>query len=305
MAHWDGFQSARTRQRDCWTLEISVLNPGEHFCRCSFPIMFIPISCAKLIHENSGNVLRACLEPFVTELEEIFTEGFKIRFSYKLETISESVEAYNIEDVVLLRTILLNFMGDHHAQSKVGLLKGGGYLACRRYDIFSCMEDISTDRGKILYEQNKKHARFNPPWRTAENLLEALTNWRYMPKGAERARLERLGGISRHFIMWRLYDLYGFNLSTDLVYDIMHVLALCIFKKYVHLFVKNMTEMERESELEETLHIISQPTCKSKCLGHRWLISITTLGFFKAEEYTNFVLWCLSFVLDKLGIENI
>lgn len=50
--------------------------------------------------------------------------------------------------------------------------------------------------------------------------------------------------------MWRLYDLYGFNLSTDLVYDTMHVLALYIFKKYVHLLVKSMTEMGRESELE-------------------------------------------------------
>lgn len=28
------------------------------------------------------------------------------------------------------------------------------------------------------------------------------------------------------------------------------------------------------------------------------------IGFFKAEEYTNFVLWCLPFVLDKLGIEK-
>lgn len=181
MAHWDGFQSARTRQRDCWTLEISVLNPGKHFCPCSFPIIFIPISCVKLIHENSGNVLRACLEPFVTELEEIFAEGFKTLFSYKLETISESVEAHSIGDVVLLRAILLNFTGDHPAQSKVGLLKGGGYLACRRHDLFSCMEDMSADRGKIVYKQNRKHVRFNPPRRTAESLLEALTNWRTMP----------------------------------------------------------------------------------------------------------------------------
>lgn len=90
-----------------------------------------------------------------------------------------------------------------------------------------------------------------------------------MPKGAERAKLARRGGISGHFIMWRLYDLYGFNLSTDLVHDTMHVLALCIFKKYVHLLVKNMTELGKESELEETLHIISQPTCSPKGLGQR------------------------------------
>lgn len=176
MSHWDGFQSARTRQRDCWTLEISLLNLGKHFRPCSFPIMFIPISCAKLIQESSGNVLRACLEPFVAELEEIFAEGFKTLFSYKSEIISGSVEVHNIGDPILLRAILLNFTGDHPVQSKIGLLKGGGHLACRRHDLFFCMGDMSVESGKSLYEQNRKHARFDPPRRTAETLLEAVIN---------------------------------------------------------------------------------------------------------------------------------
>lgn len=218
--------------------------------------MFIPISCTKLIHENSGNVLRASLKPFISDLEQIFVEGFQTLFSYKSESISDSVQAHDIGDVILLRAILLNFTCDHHAQLKVGLLKGGRYLACRRHDLFSCMEDSTTYRGKSFYEHNMKYARFNPPWRIVESLLEALTIWRTMPKGAERTRLGRLGGISGHYNMWRLYDLYGFNLSTDLVYDTMHELALCLFKKYVHMLVENMTELGRESELEEALHIL-------------------------------------------------
>jgi len=32
--------------------------------------------------------------------------------------------------------------------------------------------------------------------------------------------------------------LYGFDISRDLTYDVMHTLALCVFKKYVHMLVK-------------------------------------------------------------------
>jgi len=32
--------------------------------------------------------------------------------------------------------------------------------------------------------------------------------------------------------LWHLYYLYEFDLSLGLVYDVMHILPLCIFKKY-------------------------------------------------------------------------
>ena len=98
--------------------------------------------------------------------------------------------------------------------------------------------------------------------------------------------------------------MYGFDLSLDLVYDTMHILALCIFKKYVHLLVETFTNLGRENDLEEALRLVSRPACRPKGLGERWPMSLNSLGFFKAEEYTNFILWCLPFVFEKLQIEK-
>ena len=98
--------------------------------------------------------------------------------------------------------------------------------------------------------------------------------------------------------------MYDFDLSTDLIYDIMHILALCIFKKYVFILVQTFIDLDREKNLEETLWVVLQPACRPKGLGQRWPTSLDGLGFFKAEEYTNFILWCLLLILEKLQIEK-
>ena len=82
MAHWNGFQSACTRQRDCWTLEISVLNAGMDLHACTFLVMFISISYVKSMEGCSGIVLRAYLTPFIAELEDLFVNEFRTLFPY-------------------------------------------------------------------------------------------------------------------------------------------------------------------------------------------------------------------------------
>ena len=76
IAQWDKFQSAYSRQRDCWTLEISVLNARRDLHACTFSVMFIPISYVKFMEDNSGIVLRANLILFIAELEDLFVNGF-------------------------------------------------------------------------------------------------------------------------------------------------------------------------------------------------------------------------------------
>lgn len=80
MADWDGFQSVRTRQRDCRTLELYVINGGEDLHPCVFFKLFIPINFVKYIEYNSGMILKACLKPFITELEKLFVNGFRTLF---------------------------------------------------------------------------------------------------------------------------------------------------------------------------------------------------------------------------------
>ena len=73
--------------------------------------------------------------------------------------------------------------------------------------------------------------------------------------------------------------MYDFDLSTDLVYDTMHILALCVFKKYMFLLVQTFIDLGREKDLEKILRVMSEPTCRPKGLGQRWPTSLDSLGF--------------------------
>lgn len=99
--------------------------------------MFISISSAKLIENSNASVLRACLQSFVIELENLFEDGYHILYVYTSHTMSTNIDVHNIDESILVRAILMNFTRDHLAQSKVGLLKGGEHLAYRRYNLFA------------------------------------------------------------------------------------------------------------------------------------------------------------------------
>jgi hypothetical protein len=74
--------------------------------------------------------------------------------------------------------------------------------------------------------------------RCVEDMAFALKQWKELPIGRERDEVGCEAGISGQSCLWRLYNLYGFDISRDFTYDVMHTLALCVFKKYVHMLVK-------------------------------------------------------------------
>ena len=117
-----------------------------------------------------------------------------------------------------------------------------------------------------LYEHDKEHIRFLPPRRTLSSPFEVVTNWRSLFQCGERARLARVEGITRYSNLWTLYHLYEFDLSTNLLYDTMHILGLCVFKKYVNILVQTFIDLGREKELEEALRLMSQPAYRPKRL---------------------------------------
>ncbi len=97
-----------------------------------------------------------------------------------------------------------------------------------------------------------------------------------------------------------MYHLYGFDISLDLVQDVMHILSLNILKKYVALLVSTMEKVGRMPKLEITLTIV---ICqRPKGLGGHWPWKLKFLGYNKAEEYQLFVMWCLAYILDHLNI---
>ncbi len=99
--------------------------------------------------------------------------------------------------------------------------------------------------------------------------------------------------------------MYGFDISRDFTYDVMHILALCVFKKYVHMLVKYAPGNGKIKDLDGALQIVKKLSLVT--LGAKWPRSTESLGFYKAEEYQIFVMWCLPHVLDHLdlGLDSI
>ena len=75
-----------------------------------------------------------------------------------------------------------------------------------------------------------------------------------------------------------------------------------MLKKYVALLVDSMSALGRFDELEEALVIALKH--KPKGLGGRWPRKLKSLGYYKAEEYQLFVMWCLPYILDHLDLKR-
>jgi hypothetical protein len=89
MFHWDGFSSVKTSLKNCWRMDLSILNCGRENTLDPIPIMFIPSSSEKIIKQADPHVLTTFLKPLMTELERVFVDGFLVQYAYPIESISE------------------------------------------------------------------------------------------------------------------------------------------------------------------------------------------------------------------------
>lgn len=55
--------------------------------------------------------------------------------------------------------------------------------------------------------------------------------------------------ITHESLLWRLYDLYGFNIINDLVHNFMHYIPLNLLKKFIEELLHNTgdTTAKRQS----------------------------------------------------------
>ena len=95
LGHWDGFQPTRTTYKNCWTLEIKILNAGKGSFLAPLPVVFIPLSSTKLYKQKESTVMNFFLEPFIEELESLYIEGVQIKFSYDPGLISFLIDDDN------------------------------------------------------------------------------------------------------------------------------------------------------------------------------------------------------------------
>lgn len=83
----------------------------------------------------------------------------------------------------------------------------------------------------------------------------------------------------------------------------MHTISLNMLKKYVALLVESMTTVRQMDELNNAFVIATKN--KPRGLGGRWPRKLQSLGYYKAEEYQLFVMWCLQYILDHLNLKKI
>jgi hypothetical protein len=291
MFHWDGFSYAKISLKNCWTVDLSILNCGRANTLDPIPIMFIPSNLEKIIKQANPHVLTTFLKPLMTDLEKVFVDGFLVQYAYPIESISECMFNDFLSGLATLRAIVMVWTGDHPAQCKVGAVKSGGYSGCRHHYVTSRWRARSGNKGFVEYHDNRKHMRHPFAMRCVKDMAFALKQWQELPIGRERDEVGREVSISSQSCLWRLYNLYGFDISCDFTYDVMHTLALCVFKKYVHMLVKYVAGNGKIKDLDGALKTVKKLSLAT--FGARWPRSTESLGFYKAEKYQIFVMWCL------------
>ncbi|KAL3701819.1 hypothetical protein R1sor_019841 [Riccia sorocarpa] len=296
LAHWDGFQSASTMFRSTWTVETKILSAGASSPLPPMPVLFIPNT--KGDPSSKSDALNACLQPFIEELIDLFINGVEVEFNYP----SELIGGRDLPKRFKLRIMLVLFTGDHPAQCKFGGFATSGYSGYRRCKMKSRVCNVPNSR-VVVYDSNREQYRHPPARKTVSELREAAVDLNACVTGAARKELSQRTGVTGDFQVWKLFDLYGSNPSEDLTYDAMHVLALSMFKKYTELLKKDAerTSAGRDAQLSALAEVTKK---KARCLQGRWRKDpFNRLGFFKAEEYTNFILYCVPHILYEMGYE--
>lgn len=274
-----------------------VLNGGKSSIIGVLPVLFIPFSCKKIIR-NSSDTFSTFLRPLIDELEQLFIKGIDVFYNYPVEQIFDV--SFGKTKLCNLRAMLMMVTGDHPAQCKIGLFKDGGQSFCRR-DKAQATLDVTNPsfQGRYVYDGNRFQARYPPPKRSLTEMVEALSQSRKAFTQVEREGILKTAGLSGESILWRLYDLYGFNLSLDLVYDAMHVFSLNVFSKYITSLMRASTN-ETKRAIDSCVEVVSKIAPSSIRYGRWPHVPSKHHESFKAEENQKFMQWCLPYILNKI-----
>jgi hypothetical protein len=96
--------------------------------------------------------------------------------------------------------------------------------------------------------------------------------------------------------MWKLYHLYDLNLSRDLTFDLMHMVGLNLFEKYIKTLFEEITN---DDTIKRVVEDISKIVAKERLQKGQWPknpIEVHTSYMF--EENQQFVLWILPHILN-------
>ena len=157
MLHWDGFSTAKTSQKNCWTVDLVILNTRKIDPIGLIPILFILSSSNKFIKHANCNILTCFFNPLVKDLETFFIKKIPVLYAYPAEAISDKLPLIPTNELITLRAMVTIWIGDHPAQCKIGGLKMDGYSYCRRHKVASRWREIpNANNGLVEYYDNIK-----------------------------------------------------------------------------------------------------------------------------------------------------
>ncbi|KAL3698989.1 hypothetical protein R1sor_017011 [Riccia sorocarpa] len=298
MGYWDGFQSSTTVLRSTWVVGIKFLNAGSNSKIPPMPVLFIPNSTDE--STSQLDILDAALEPFIRECVDLFVNGIHVDYAYPTELVDALT---SLSRSSTLRCMLVMFSGDHPAQCKFAGFSTGGLTGCMRYECLSRWKSrpgIGLG-GIVEYHDNRKCYRYPPRARSIQLLQEAAMEIARCESAAQRKEVTRRSGMVAKTRAWRLVKGVGLDLSRDLTFDSMHVLALCLFKKYIELLRKGAASSP-QSKTALSRAMVEVTTAKPSSITGRWPKDIfNRLGYFKAEECSKFIIYCVPHILHELG----
>ncbi|MCO5602802.1 hypothetical protein L7F22_056941 [Adiantum nelumboides] len=265
----------------------------------SLPVLFLPLSHKDLGKKHS-DILASFLHPLICDLETSFSEGFDVDYSYPTNAIHTNIQG----GLVRLRTMLMLCTGDHPAQCKLGQLKDGGKSFCRRDKAHIALVE-EAHGGRYVYDRNSYQGRYPPKKRKVQDMWDAIRASKRCATKERKEDVLRNAGLSGVSILWQLYHLYGFDISRDLVYDIMHILSLNLFQKYIRkLMFTASTSMKRK--IDQIVKDVAKSIPKTILNSGRWPYNPSKhYKMFKAEECQKFVQWCLPQLLNiKEGVSK-
>lgn len=278
-------------------MEVKILNAGKLCAQDILPVLFIPLSCKKLIR-TVDDAFAAFLQPLIAELEYLFVEGVDLYYNYPPSQIIS--QSYTISEKCRLRTILMMVTGDHPAQCKIGLFKSGGQAFCRRDKARATLDGrINGYSGRYVFDGNRYQARYPATKRSTCEMVDALSKHNKTHIQYEREEILRGAGLSGESILWRLYALYSFDLAIDLVYDAMHILSLNLFRKYISSLMKECTH-ESSKAIDAIVTEVFKKAPSSIRYGRWPHLPSKYHSIFKAEENQKFIQWCLPNILGNV-----
>ncbi|KAL3694453.1 hypothetical protein R1sor_008104 [Riccia sorocarpa] len=301
MGYWDGFQSASSVMRSTWIVGLKIINAGSSSNIPSMPVLFIPNTKSESL--GKVDLLGAAIDPFIHETLRMFVDGIEVDYAYPSHLIDNTER---LEKKFTLRCILVMFSGDPPAQCKFTGFCNSGWKGCRRCHLAGKWRSTPGRGvgGIVEYVENRKQYRFPPERKEMHQMREAADTIVTCDTGVQRKKVSRKTGVIEKTKAYRLHKCMMFDLVRDTTYDILHLLALCLFKKFIQ-YLKAVTE-EDEEQKKAIIRAMEEVTRKrSPSLKGRWPKDFfTRLGYFKAEECSRFIMYCLPQLLYEAKYDS-